>query len=70
MTPQVEEPVVKVFCYHAIMVAFFWILSFCLPNTLRAAGDVVWTMVIAGISMWVFRAVCYLPAIWAASGKR
>lgn len=41
--------------WHAFMAAFFWIPSFTLPNTLRAAGDVIWTMVIAIVSMWTFR---------------
>lgn len=65
MTPQAEELAIRVFCYHAIMAVFFWVLSFCLPNTLRAAGDVVWTMVIAGISMWIFRiAAAYIFSFW------
>ena len=34
---------------------FFWPASFALPNGLRAAGDVMWTMGISIVSMWVFR---------------
>ena len=34
-----------------------WVPSFSLPNTLRAAGDVVWTMIIAILSMWTFRII-------------
>lgn len=45
----------EVIRYHAIMAAFLWAPSFSLPNTLRAAGDVVYTMVIAVASMWIFR---------------
>ena len=39
------------------MCMFAWVPSFTLPNTLRAAGDVVWTMLIAIASMWTFRIV-------------
>lgn len=45
----------KVLRWHAFMAMFFWVPSFTLPNTLRAAGDVIWTMLIAILSMWGFR---------------
>ena len=41
--------------YHAACVVTIWLLSFTLPNTLRAAADVKVTMVLSIISMWVFR---------------
>lgn len=55
LSPQASELAVKLFCYHGIMATFFWIPSFSLPNTLRAAGDVVWSMGIGIFSMWFFR---------------
>ena len=55
LTPETEELAVQVIRYHAFMCTFAWAPSFSLPNTLRAAGDVVWTMMIAIVSMWVFR---------------
>lgn len=55
LTPETEELAVQVIRYHAFMCMFAWVPSFSLPNTLRAAGDVMWTMVIAIVSMWVFR---------------
>lgn len=55
LTPETEELAMQVIRYHAIMCMFAWVPSFSLPNTLRAAGDVMWTMVIAIVSMWVFR---------------
>lgn len=55
LSPQTEELAVQVIRYHATLAMFFWIPSFTLPNTLRAAGDVVWTMLIAIASMWIFR---------------
>lgn len=32
-----------------------WVWSFTLPNSLRAAGDVKFTMICSVVSMWVFR---------------
>lgn len=55
LTPETGTLALQVIRYHAVMCMVAWIPSFSLPNTLRAAGDVVWTMAIAIISMWVFR---------------
>lgn len=55
LTPETEALAVQVICFHAVMCTFAWVPSFSLPNTLRAAGDVMWTMAIAIVSMWVFR---------------
>lgn len=55
LTPETTALAMQVIRYHAIMCIVAWIPSFTLPNTLRAAGDVMWTMAIAIISMWVFR---------------
>lgn len=52
---QTEELAVQVIRWHALLAVFLWMPSFTLPNTLRAAGDVVWTMAIAILSMWTFR---------------
>ena len=40
---------------YAVASFLIWSLSFALPNSLRAAGDARFTMVIAIISMWIFR---------------
>ena len=32
-----------------------WSFSFSLPNSLRAAGDATFTMIVSIVSMWVFR---------------
>lgn len=45
----------KILMYHSLCVITIWPLSFSLPNTLRAAADVKFTMILAIISMWVFR---------------
>ncbi len=55
LTPETTTLALQVIRYHAAMCMVAWVSSFTLPNTLRAAGDVMWTMAIAIISMWVFR---------------
>lgn len=55
LTPETTALAMQVIRYHAVMCMVSWIPSFTLPNTLRAAGDVMWTMAIAIISMWAFR---------------
>ena len=55
LSPETEQLAIQVIRYHAVLAMLIWVPSFTLPNTLRAAGDVVWTMFIAIGSMWVFR---------------
>lgn len=45
----------KMMVWIIIAKALFWVPSFTLPNTLRAAGDVAFSAMISAISMWVFR---------------
>lgn len=45
----------KILRYHGVMAILVWPLSFTLPNTLRAANDVKYTMWVSIISMWVCR---------------
>ena len=45
----------QIITYHACMCIFIWPLSFTLTNTLRAANDVKYTMIISICSMWIFR---------------
>lgn len=40
---------------HGAVGLFFWPSSFTLPNALRAAGDVAYTMLVSMISMWAVR---------------
>lgn len=47
----------------------FWPPSFVLPNALRAAGDVKFTMIVAVVSMWVFRVLLsYIFAVTLGLG--
>lgn len=57
LTPETEKLAIEVIRFHAVMCMISWVPSFSLPNTLRAAGDVIWTMMVAIVSMWVFRII-------------
>lgn len=59
-TAAVAERILHEYC---LIAACSWVWSFTLPNALRAAGDVRFTMVVATGSMWLFRIGCsYLLA--------
>lgn len=74
--PEAAQMTIDVMRFHAVMAVLAWVPSFTIPNTMRAAGDVVWPMIIAIISMWVFRVLTAyvftyvfhlgLLAVWAA----
>ena len=44
--------ILKIFCIASVL---FWPLAFSLPQVLRAAGDVRFTMTVSIASMWTFR---------------
>ena len=46
---------VQIIRYHSVCCCITWPLALTLPNVLRAAGDVKFTMMINVISMWIFR---------------
>lgn len=46
---------VDIIRYHSICCVILWPASFTIPQILRAAGDVKYTLTINVISMWVFR---------------
>jgi Na+-driven multidrug efflux pump len=45
----------RLLVYHCILAALIWPTSFSLPNALRAANDVKFTMWTSMVSMWVWR---------------
>ncbi len=64
LTNQTAEMASELMIYHCILASLLWPLSFTLPNALRAANDVKFTMWISMISMWVWRiAFSYVLAI-------
>lgn len=40
---------------HSVMVCTIWPLSFSIPNSFRAAGDVKFPMIVSMLSMWICR---------------
>ena len=48
---------IRVISLNLLQSALFWPLSFTLPNFLRAAGDVKYTMIVAIASMWICRVI-------------
>lgn len=45
----------QILLYHGGMCILIWPLSFSVANTLRAANDVKFTMIVSILSMWIFR---------------
>ncbi len=55
--------------YHSFAAMLIWAPSFTMPYVLRAANDVAPTMIIAIISMWVFRVISsYILGGWLGMG--
>lgn len=53
-----EEPAriaTELIIYHCVLASLIWPTSFALPNALRAASDVKFTMWVSLVSMWVWR---------------
>lgn len=55
LSPETYAISKQLMTYHCILASIFWASSFALPNALRAANDVKFTMWISMISMWVWR---------------
>ena len=61
LDPVAASTAVQILQVFAFCSATIWIPSFVLPNALRAAGDVKFTMMTSTVSMWAFRiGCCYL----------
>ena len=46
---------VQLIRYHSVCCMLIFPLAFTIPNVLRAAGDVKYTMTVSIVSMWIFR---------------
>ncbi|WFR55974.1 MATE family efflux transporter [Anaerocolumna sp. AGMB13025] len=55
LSPETTSLALQLIIYHSICSSIIWPGSFTLPNAIRAANDVKYTMVISIISMWVWR---------------
>ncbi len=68
LTPESTDLARILLIYHSIVSIVLWPSGFCLPPAFRAANDVMFTMVVAIFSMWVFRvALAYILALETVS---
>ena len=58
LSPEAMGMASEVLQAYAIASALFWPMAFTLPNSLRAAGDAVFTMIISLASMFICRVLC------------
>lgn len=71
--PSPETLELTIWCgiYHSILAILIWPCSFALPNILRAANDVKFTMTASIISMWLCRIFfSYVLALWMGLGLK
>ena len=55
LSPETSAMVREIILMHSVCSIFIWAPSFTIPNTLRAANDVTFCMVVSVVSMWIFR---------------
>ena len=55
LSAEASAMAVEIIVVNAVATILIWPASFTLPNGLRAAGDVRFTMVVSVVSMWAFR---------------
>lgn len=55
LLPETEKITKQIVLYHSICCILIWPASFTLPNALRAANDVKFTMITSISTMWIFR---------------
>lgn len=69
LTAETAKIASELLYYHGICAILIWPISFTLPNALRAASDVRFTMITSIISMWTFRiAFSYILGSWMGMG--
>lgn len=69
LTEQTAHLTTQMLLCHTISAVLIWPLTFDLPASMRAAGDVTFAMVVSIVSMWVFRiGAAYLLAQWIGMG--
>ena len=55
LSPEGRELTCRLTWFISAMRLIFWPIAFTLPNGLRAAGDVSFTMIVGTVSMWLLR---------------
>ena len=68
LSPGAASIAVELIVVHSFAMVV-WPISFALPNALRAATDVIFTMLTSIFSMWAFRiGLSYVLVLWANMG--
>lgn len=57
LSPETADETMKIMIFHSVCACIIWPFSFALPATLRAAGDVRFSMTTSIISMWICRII-------------
>lgn len=72
LTPETASTAQWLMIFYGLCAFVAWPSSFVLPNALRAANDVRFTMIVSIVSMWLCRVVaCYVLALglnWGVKG--
>lgn len=55
LSPETARLASVIIIYHAVCAVLIWPASFTLSNTLRAANDAGYCMIVSVLSMWIFR---------------
>ena len=55
LSPSAAESSVHILRSFAVFCSAIWVPSFVTPNTMRASGDVKFSMITSVLSMWIFR---------------
>ena len=55
LSDETSNQTTRILLLHGVCASFIWVLSFTLPNVLRAANDVKYTMIVGVCSMWLCR---------------
>lgn len=55
LSPGTVKLTKEILIFHGICACVIWPISFTFPNTLRAANDVKYTMIVSMLSMWICR---------------
>lgn len=55
VSPEANAYALSCITLHGVTACFLWPMAFTLPNTLRAAGDAKYTMIVSAAVMWIVR---------------
>lgn len=55
LSDETSRETIRILILHGVCACFIWAMSFTLPNVLRAANDVRYTMIVGVCSMWLCR---------------